>query len=213
MAEEVTIEEKPKPEFDEAKLADLVKANVSASMKDALDALKAEQSASPPIQQVPPTDSSTQFWDDVINPRVDSKVNKASLQAEIAQDKIDFYTSDTWLEEADEWLTEEDPAKRKAEKSALRAELEKAFDTLVKNNRGMPRADVFKGVLGEKITKDRTKYFESIGKKGERKKALDLEQARKGVDLSAGNVSNFNAADVHKMSFEKVLEHYGDLTF
>ncbi len=206
----------PSVGLSEEKLAELIKANVDTSMKDALANLRAEQESyttQTKESETSPTIEGNDFWDGVISRRVDGKVKQANLQAEIAQDKIDFYTSEQWLEEADEWLTEEDPAKRKAEKKALREDIEKAFNGLVQNGRGMPRADIFKAVLGEKITKDRAKYVESIGRKKDKQRETELAQARRGVDISSGNITNFTPADIYKMDHAKLLETFGEVSF
>lgn len=210
MAEETETTNQSSSSFDEAKLAELIKTNVNTS----LDSIKAElvqnriqaQTETQPAKVEEPD-----FWDSIIDPKVNKKVASASLAAELAQDQVDFYTSDEWLN-VDAWLVEEDPTKRAEEKKALRKQVEDYSSSLVKQNRAMPRSDIFNAVLGEKIKKDRTKFEENIGKRHKANAESELAKARRGVDM--GSVMNdFTPESVHKMDWDKVTETYGQLTF
>lgn len=197
--------------FDETKLAELIKANVTSSMEGIKKELASQNQNRTESQVDNTTKEEPDFWDAIIDPKVNKKVASASLAAELAQDQVNFYTSDEWLS-VDEWLVEEDPTKRSEEKKALRKQVEDYSANLVKQGRAMPRSDIFNAVLGEKIKKDRIKFEENIGKRNKRNEETELDKARKGVDL--GSVMNdFTPESVHKMDWNKVTETYGQVVF
>lgn len=199
------------PALDEAKLSELIKTNVNEGIS-ALRTELAQGNTNTNVTTEPKSSEATDFWDSIINPKIDTKVNKASLQAEAAQDQVDFYTSDEWLTEAEQWLTEDDPEKRKVEKAEIRKDLETKFKKLLDNGRGMPRTDIFKHVLGDKITKDGVKFRENIGKKHKASVDAELEKAQRGVDMSTV-MADFSSDSVHKMKWEDVQSTYGGLSF
>lgn len=215
MAEETQTEEKQESSgFDEAKMSELIQKNMNASFKELLaEQAKTQQQQTETPQQVEAPAPEPDFWDNLINPKVDGKVASATIAAQAAEDKVDFYSSDEWIEEVEEWLTEDDPTKRKAEKAKLREEIESTFRNLLKSGKGTFRKDIFSYVLGEKIKKDRVKYQENIGKKREKQAEADIQKARRAVDITSGGVSNFSASDIHAMSTEKMLKELGNLTF
>jgi hypothetical protein len=193
--------------IDETKLADLIKANISSSLAELKQDFTQQQQ---PSQTTTATEE-PDFWDNIINPKVDKKVSAASLQAELAKDQVDFYTSDEWLS-VDEWLVEEDPSKRNDEKKALRKQVEDYSLSLARQGRAMPRADIFNAVLGEKLKKDKVKFEENIGKKHKANAENELEKARRGVDITSV-MNNFTPESVHKMDWDKVKETYGQVVF
>jgi hypothetical protein len=211
MAEENLTESKTDtpPSFDEDKLAELIKSNVSSEFSQLKDELKSQRTQVDTHLNEPKTEPD--FWDNIIDPKVNSKTAKAELQSALAQDKVDFYTGDDWLT-VDEWLVEEDEDKRKAEKKALRDKIEEYSSNMAKSNRAMPREDIYKAVLGEKIKKDKVKFEEGIGKRNKAKEQTELDKARRGVDINT-TLNDFNSESVHKMSWDKVAENYGALTF
>ena len=196
------------PQFDQEALAKLVADQVDKSFKEAVT--NAQQSTT---QQVNTNVPEKLPFQDFVDPIVGPRIANAQLQAEIAADKADFYSSDAWLADADEFLIEDDADKRKIEKAALRAEVERVFNNAVKAGKGVPRSDVLSFVIGEKLKKDRIAYQESINKRVSNREATKLEAARRQTDLSTGNVSSFDPASIHAMSTEKMLEQYGKLEF
>lgn len=214
MAEEAkeTIDtETEKPAFDEAKMSEMIKANVSTSMKEVIDQLNQNKPVADEPRNV--QQDNPDFWDDIVNPRVTKHTAKANLAAEAAEDKLDFYTSDDWTEEVEEFLVEDDPTKRKAEKKAIRDEVEKIFKNLISTGRGLPRKDICDAVLAQKLKKDRIKYQEAVVNRHNKRKESDLDKAKRGVDITAGNISNFTPSQIHEMTEEKMLSEFGSYRF
>ncbi len=207
-----TKEEQESKSFDEKKMAELIAQNVNTSIKEALKDLP-QQQAPQPVQQQQQQKVEPDIWDDIVGSRVNPHLANANLQSAIASDKIDFYSSDDWLEEVDNLLLETDPVKRKAEREEIRKDIETKFSNLVSSNRGIPRKDIFSAVIGERVKKDRAKYEEASYTKRNKSKEAELDKARKAVDISSGNISNFNAADVYEMDHAKMLKEYGNVPF
>ncbi len=212
MAEETTTKdtetpETKEPQFDPVKMSELIKQNVGESVKAALAASQTPQ------QQTTEAAKEPDIWDEILTPRITASTARGNLAAASAEDKVDFYSSDDWLEEVEDFLVEEDPSKRKAEKRAVRDEIERLFDLQVSKGRGLPRTDIFHAVLGEKVKKDKVKYQESIGKKATARQQAELQKAKKGVDIGAGNVNDFTPAEIHAMPMATVLEKYGNIPF
>ncbi len=200
------------PQFSEEKLAELVKNNVNASLKDVMANLNQNQNNVQQQQNVE-KEKEPDFWDTFIDGKVNPRVAKAELQSEAAVDKLDYYSSDDWLVELDDFLVEDDPDKRKEEKTKIREDIEKYFNNLLKAGRGLPRKDIAAAVLGEKVKKDKIKYQESVVNKSQKKRDSDLQKARGAVSISSGNISNYSPQDIHGMSSEKIIETFGSLTF
>lgn len=200
-------------EFDIAKMNELIAEGVANKFKEEKEAAAKVQPKEESKQATKEEVEDKDFWADVIDPRVNPKLAQLGIVAEAAEDKLDFYTSEDWTEEAEEWLTEDDPVKRKAEKKALRDEIEKAFAANIKNGRNLVRADIFRHVLGDKITKDRTKYQENIGKRKQKQVDSDLAKARRGVDITSGNINGYTPQDIHNMDAAKIEEEFGALQF
>ena len=207
MAEEALNEEQEetRPTFDKDAIETLVKKSVKDSFNEVL------QQQAPRSQE--PTKQVDNPFADWVNPLVDHKVNAATLASQDAQDKVDFYTSDAWLTDIDDFLVNDDPAKRATEKKALRDKIETTFSNMLKMGKGICRADIKDYVIGQKLKEDKAAYQESIGRRLNKKKEADLDKAAKGVNISAGNISNFTAADIHKMTFEKRVETFGEVLF
>jgi len=199
------------PAFDEAKLQESIRDNIRQSLEEYTRVereTRLQEQQAKKVEEDPGDD----FWDKIIDPKVNKKVASSTVAAEAAQDKVDFYTSDEWLTESEAWLVSEDPEDRRKEKAELRDKVEKYFNNLLKSGRGMPRADLFNAVLGEKIKKDKTKFEENIGKRNKRKLDDELQQAQRGVDLTSV-MASYTPESVHKMDWEKVEETYGSLVF
>jgi len=202
------------PIFDKAELAKLVKENVGTSFKEALEEQSRQQEFNKTQEANTQKDSTQQgdFWDDIINPRVSAKTNAASLAAQAAEDKVDFYTGGDF-DTVDDFLISDDPEERGKEKLEIRKKVEETFSNMLKAGKGTYRKDILSYVLGEKLKKDRVAYQESINKRSAKSKQAELEKARRGVDISTGILTNFTPEDIHKMPFEKVVEQFGDIHF
>ena len=200
--------------LDEAKLAELIKQNVSTSVKELLQQ-QADTSTQNQPTQIQPVQQAQEpdLWDTILDPKIVPRLQQANIRAEAAEDKVEFYSSDFWSEELESWLTEDDPDKRKKEKAEFRQEVEKRFSNLLQQGKGFKREAIAHNLLGEKIAKDRTKYEESIGKRRKRQEESALETARKAVSITSGNISNFTPQDIHAMSMDKMLKELGDLQF
>ena len=197
------------PQLDKATVDELIKTN----LKEAIAGLQQQQQATQQVNAQPVQQKEPDFWADILDPHIKAGTAQADLNSAIAMDKVDFYSSDEWLTEVDEYLTEDDPTKRKTEKANLRKEVERVFDTNVKQNRGLPRSDVLKGVLGHMLIKDPEKFKASASKKATAEKESELDKAKKAVSIGAGNITNFSAADINSMTLEKVQEQFGSMEF
>ncbi len=183
-----------------------IQAAVAESITNSMANLKPAERAV--TQQEPAKDP----WEDILNPVLEPKLAQSRLRAEAAEDRAEFYSSDTWLEDANEFLLSDDPTKAKAEKAALKIDIEKTFNDLIANGRGMKREDIFNYKIGQLVTKKRVEYQESIGKKRSKKQS-DLERAQKGVEFQTGMVSNYDTAQIFDLPEEKLIEQFGSLTF
>jgi hypothetical protein len=196
------------PPLDEAKLSEMIKKGV----KETIETLASERSERP-VEAAQSTQT-TDPWDEILEPRITRKTQQSSLKADAAEDKVDFYTSDYWLTEVDDILPgdtgTDDLAKSKKD---LRDGIEKTFTNLMKQGRATPRADIANFVLGEYIKNNKSTYVESVVKKSSTRKEQELQKARRGVDISAGNITNFTAEQLHKMPQDKIVEQFGDVSF
>jgi hypothetical protein len=197
------------PPLDETKLSDMIK----KSVRDSLETLASERSHTPPVE-TPNSPQTTDPWDEILEPRITRRTQQSSLKADAAEDKVDFYTSNYWLTEVDDVLPgdtgTEDLAKSKKD---LRDGIEKTFNNLMKQGRATPRADIANFVLGEYIKNNKSTYVESVVKKSSTRKEQELQKARRGMDISAGNITNFTPEQLHKMPQEKIVEQFGDVSF
>lgn len=200
------------PTFDKDEMMNFIKEGTKTALKEAIE------SAPKTEPRVESTGTANPFaeW---IDPLVTPKLQQAQLTAQAAEDKVDFYSSEEWLTEVDDWLCaegksdEETATLRKQEKAAIRADVEKTFQAMLKAGKGTFRKDLLSYVLGEKMKRDKAAFTESIGKRSAKQKEAALDKARRGVDISSGAISNFVAADVHKMDTAKMLEQYGGVAF
>jgi len=213
MAEETKEETKEESKegtsnFDEAKMAELIKANVSASQKELIAQLKADKEEEKPKEEV-----KEDFWDEIVNSRTSGKINQANVRAEAAEDKVDFYSSDEWLEGIDDLLPGDSLEEVKKHKKEIRTRLETTFQNMLKAGRGTHRADLLDYELGKYLKENKKAFIETVEKKSTKRKEVELQKARKGVDITAGNVSNFTPSDIHAMSMEKVIEEFGHVGF
>lgn len=194
--------------FNREELAEFIKSQVkegvSSTLQEAAN-FRAEQPS-------PGTPEVEDPWDALISPRVKPGLAQAQLMAQAADDKVDFYSSPEW-EQVDDWLVEEDPEKRRAEKAEMRKKVESAFSNLLKQGKGLHRADIFNSVLGEKIRKDKEKFVESIGKRKAKQESDALDKARRAVEPTPGSISSFTRDDVLTMDEESFTKKLGALTF
>ncbi len=214
MAEE-TVEnesvEESKPTLDEAKLKELI----GQGLKEGFSELQrgTQQQSNTNVREEP-----KDVWDEILEPRINKKTSQATLRADAAEDKVDFYTSDYWLKEIDELLpgdsnTEDGIVELNKAKKAVREKLESTFTNLLKQGRGIPRTDIVDFALGQYIKESKGTYTEGIIKKSSLKKQKEVEKARRGVDMSSGNISSFTPEQLHKMPQDKINEEFGSLLF
>lgn len=216
MAEEV--KDEAKLALDESKIAELIKQNVSSSMKEVTEALSkqnTQQVYTPPQEE---EDVSTDAWDEIISPRVERHTKKsldassrAALQAEAAEDKADFYSSDLWVVDLEDFFTSDDPAERRKEKADFRKELEERFSNLLKSGRGMKREEIAQYMIGS--SENRKKYTENQTKKQKKQDEQDGLKAQRNVDIGSFSISNFDAQSIHDMDFDEVAKKFGSYTF
>ncbi len=122
-------------------------------------------------------------WDEVLEPRINKRTQQSNITAQSAEDKVDFYTSDYWLTELDEMLPGD-------------------LDT-----------DEGKVAVGQYIKKNKTSYIEGVSKKSSLKKEMEVTKAKRAVDMSTGNISNFSPEQIHKMDQSKIDEQFGNVLF
>ena len=198
-------------EFDEVKMAELIKAGVKDSLKEAMSTADTSSNSQPASQSATTTtpDNPFQQW---IDPLVTPRLNAATLAAQAAEDKVDFYSSDDWLIDIDEHLgsTPEEISKAKRE---VREEVEKTFTNMLKAGKGTFRKDILSFVMYERIKKDKAKFTETVSKRSNAKKDAELANARRAVDISTGAISNFQPQDIHAMDTAKMLEQFANVAF
>ena len=202
-------EDEVKPQFDEAKLSEMIKKGVQDSLKEAI----ATQQTTQQTTKVEDKSTETDPFDAWLNPKIDTKVASATLAAQSAEDKADFYSSEFWLTEVDEHLLGDTPEELKAAKTELRKSLESTFTNMIKQGRGTPRADLVLFEIGKYNKANKGKIDESITKRSKAKQEAELEKARRGVDIGVGALSNFQPQDVHGMKWDDIAEKYGQLAF
>jgi hypothetical protein len=214
MAESIEGTEPPvaQPGFDEAKMAELISKNVNSSLKEAIAALPQPE---PQYQQPQQVDTPVEpdFWDQQINPRVDGKIANVNLRALAAEDKVDFFSSEAWTTELDEMLPGDTPEEIAQHKKEIRLRLEKTFTTMLQSGRGTRRADILDYEVGKYLREKKSEFKDSVVKKAGKSREAELEKARRGVDISSGNISNFTAQDIHDMDFERVVKEFGQVGF
>jgi len=198
------------PVLDEGKLGEMIR----QGLKDGLSELQRGTQNSNTNVRDEPKDA----WDEILDPRINKKTSQATLRADAAEDKVDFYTSDYWLKEIDELLpgdsnTEDGIVELNKAKKAVREKLESTFTNLLKQGRGIPRTDIVDFALGQYIKESKGTYTDGIIKKSSLKKQKEVEKARRGVDMSSGNISSFSAEQLHKMPQDKINEEFGSLLF
>ncbi|SRR6266568_963833 len=211
MAEEIesTSEnvETTQPTLNEEKLGELIK----KGFKESLESL-GQQSQQQTAQE--PKDP----WDEVLEPRINKRTQQSNITAQSAEDKVDFYTSDYWLTELDEMLpgdldTDEGKVALSKAKREVREKIETTFSNLVKQGRGIPRKDIADFAVGQYIKKNKTSYIEGVSKKSSLKKEMEVTKAKRAVDMSTGNISNFSPEQIHKMDQSKIDEQFGNVLF
>ena len=190
---------KPKPEvkpLDPEALGKAISDQVAAQVATALQT----QADRPPAQpaQREPEDALGQ----VIEPYVRAGSAKATLIAQLAADKADFYT----VSDPDEL----------ADRLAYKEEVEKRALALASAGRALPREDIFKHLKGEK----EEEFFE---RKTKRKALKAKRAAEEGADHGAdgvprvrgGEVPSFvDAGTAHDLQDKGKLEEFlGDKSF
>lgn len=215
MAEEIKEETKEASSslgLSKEDIAELIKTNVGSSMKELMANLPQQQ----PVYQEPAQDTRTdddKLWDNIIGSRVNPSIANAQLRADAAEDKADFYASDTWLTDIDDLLPGETEAEIKEAKKEIRKRLETTFSNLIKTNRATPRADLIEYEVGRYLRENKTKFLETVEKKSKKKGEVELEKAKKAVSISSGNISNFSPKDIHGMDYDKVVKEFGEVLF
>lgn len=216
MAEDTPTTETPAPAapaLDEAKIAELIKASQQESIKTALAAQQAQQLATQQPQEAPPE---RDVWDDILEPKLArerQRADQAGFIGAAANDKADFYSGEFWEDEVASWLPHEDEAELKTAKRELRKKIEDQFDKLAREGRALPRADIAKHQLMEHLTENKTKFHESTEKKRKQKETVELDKAKRGVDIQAGTMFSMDVAELESMPFEKIHEKYGKVPF
>ena len=195
------------PAFSQADLESMIQRSVQSSLQGAFEnALQQARPQAPPPPQAPPVGAENPFaeW---LNPGL----QQANLAAAAAADLATFYGSEEW-QDMDEFLIGDSAEDRKKEKSQMRADIERYFQDMLRAGKPIVRSDIAKFVVGQKLTKDRSAYQESIGKKAKARADDELRNARRRVDISGGQ-ADFDPREIYKMSHEEVVKKFGDISF
>lgn len=218
--EEEKSEEKSSTGLTEEQLNKIIKENVSSSMKTVLSEQAAE--AQQRQQQYQNQQYNAQqgnkeedVWDTILDPKINPRFQRAELMTMASEDKADFYSSDAWLTEVDEMLPGETSEEIKKHKAEIRKRLEKTFSNLISRGAqaAAPRSDLIDYEVGKYIKEHKEDFFSSVEKKRGKKKEDELDKAKRAVDIGSGNISNFKPENIHKMSYEKVVEEFGNVAF
>lgn len=197
------------PNIDSAQLEELIKQSVSSSFKELEETQRETQRTSTSQTDTRQTET-TDPWADIVNPLVEPRLAQMQLQTQAAQDKIDFYSSDSWLTELDEHLTSDDT---KTEKADFRKEIEKTFSNLMQKGSPLPREDIAKYLLGQKLIKSGTKHYESKNKKAQARRDADLQHAQRAVEFQSGIPTSVQPQKLYDMTFDDIVKEYGTVQF
>lgn len=199
-----TTENSQQPNLDMSQLETLITNSVNNSFKEAFNSREQEtQAQTQATQERDP-------WADIVEPIVNPRLQQLQLSNEAAQDKIDFYSSDTWLENINEHFTSDDVKKEKAE---FRAEIEKTFTNLLRAGKPLPREDIAQYLLGQKVVKQGASYHEAQANKRAKKKEDALKHAQRAVEFQTGNISTYTPQNLFDMDHDKLVENFGSYTF
>jgi len=199
----------PAPAFDQEQMMALIKEGVKSTIKEVAEsAPKLEPRVEPK-----PSESEANPFSQWIDPLVNPKLAAATLQAQAAEDKVDFYSSEQWLTELDELLPGDTEAEIKAAKAEIRKRLETTFTQMLNAGKGTFRREILDYEVGKYTRENKEKVAASHVKRNSAKSEAALEKARRGVDIGAGALSNFTPQSIHEMDTEKMLEQYGGVAF
>ena len=189
--------------FNKEELARFIKEGVQNSIR--------ELAAQPKVETpTPDKENPFQEWiDPIVNPRL----ARASLQAQSAEDRVEFYTSDEWLTGIDSLLAGDSSEEVSLAKKAIKDDLEKTFSDMVRAGKGTFRKDLLNLSIGKYIRENHAKVAESYVKRSSVKKEAELDKARRSVDMGSGTMSNFTPQDIHSMDTQKMLEDFGEVSF
>lgn len=207
MAEETqdTQQEATPAGLSQDQLESMIRNGTKAAMQEALQDIPRPQPAQPAQPENP-----FQQW---VDPLVKPGLQQAQLQAEIAQDKADFYSSDLWLDEVDDHLISDDPKERRQEKSDLRKQVEKLFEDNIKAGQPRTREALMTYLLGQRAITKKADLRSAQSRREQKSKDADLDKARRGVDISAGLISDFSPQSVQEMSLEDMRKKYAEVSF
>ena len=185
---------KPAPAFDAEALGKTISGQVASQVAEALRLAKPDE----PTKAEPETQDALA---QVLEPYVQRGTAKATLIAQMAADKADFYTAS-------------DPDEL-ALRLEYKDEVEKRALALASAGRALPREDIFKHLKGEK----EEEFFEKRSKRKARKEREAVDAADHGGDgvprVRGGDAPSFVTSDAayELQGKGKLDEWMGDKSF